>query len=257
MLGVADMKTLAWLGLSFGVALGALAACSSSDGGGAGSAKDAGGKGDASGFERDGSTYDSAASPDSGLGELLFRPDTVFSGIDGTHTFKMPIAVYDGASDLAVTASDPTAITIEKTQLANPTLPDGTTDNGTYFMLTAKKAGTFKLTATSNGRSTTATITIAQYGATRWATGQTRYMNGGSGDPPCADCHVNGQAIDHSPAAMASVDDEALAAVITTGIKPNNTPVTGVNGGHRWNVTTDERDGLVTYLRALAPKGFK
>jgi hypothetical protein len=255
MLGDADMKTLAWLGLSFGVAIGALAACSLSDGGGGSSG--GGAKGDASGFERDGSTYDSAPSPDSGLGELLFRPDTIYSGVDGTHTFKMPIAVYDGASDLTVTASDPSAVVIEKTKLANPTLPDGTTDNGSYFMLTAKKAGTFTLTATSKGRSTTATVTVAQYASTRWQIGQTRYMNGGAGEPPCADCHVNGQAIDHSPASMASVDDEALAAVITTGIKPNNTPVTGVSGGHRWKVTTDERDGLVTYLRALTPKGFQ
>lgn len=252
------MKHVAWLGLSFAVAVGALAACSSSSGsGGDGSSSGDTGKGDASGFERDGSTYDSTPSPDSGLGELLFRPDMVYSGVDGTHTFKLPVAVYDGASDLTVTASDPSALTIEKTALANPVLPDGTTDNGAYFMLTAKKAGTFTLTASSQGRSTTATVTIVQYAPTRWAAGEARYTTANGSDPPCTDCHVNGQAIDHSPATMASADDEKLAAAFTTGIKPNGTPITGVTGGHRWTVTNDERDGLVTYLRAIDPKGFR
>lgn len=102
--------------------------------------------------QRDGSVYDSAPSPESGLGELLFRPNRVFTGLDGTHSFKVPVAVYDSASDLSVTADDPFSVTITASALKNPVNAEGVTDNGTYFLLTASKAGTYTLAATSKGR---------------------------------------------------------------------------------------------------------
>ena len=205
----------------------------------------------------DSGQFDSTPSPDSGLGEMTFRPDEVFSGVDGTHAFKIPIAVYDGDTDLELTASDPSAFDVTPAALQTPTLPDGTTDNGKYYFLGAKKAGSFTVTAKSKGRTTTAKVTIVQYAANRWADGEKRYKTGSGQEPPCTNCHVNGQAIDHSPAALASVNDEGVAAVILTGIKPNNTPIQGVEGNHQWKVSDTEKDGLVTYLRALDPRGFK
>ena len=83
--------------------LAAAAACSSSS-----APEDdtdsSGGKKDA-GFTREGSTYDSTPSPDSGLGELRFQPPKSYSGYDGSHKFVVPVAVYDAASDLKVTAA--------------------------------------------------------------------------------------------------------------------------------------------------------
>jgi len=213
---------------------------------------------DGGAFTRDGSTYDSTPSPEAGLGELLFRPDALFSGFDGAHTFVAPIAVYDSDSDLTVTASDPSAVTITPKQLVNPVSPDGVTDNGKYFFVTAKKAGTVTLTAKSKGRSTTATLTIADYAAGRWAAGDARYKAAGTGAAqPCTNCHVDGQAIDHSPATMSSATDQEVGLIITSGIKPPSIPITGVPFSHKWTVTPEEKDGLVTYLRALEPKGFK
>ena len=218
---------------------------------------------DASAFVRDGSVYDSTPSPEAGLGELLFRPNKVFSGTDGSHTFKVPLAVYDSDSDLVVTADDPSGITLAKTTLKNPVSPDGVTDNGKYFMLTALKAGTYTLTATSKGRSTTATVTVTDYASNRWADGDARYNNGVTtmtADRACRNCHVQGLAIDHSPAALATATDQDIGTIITTGVKPGpniikipNEPGTQ----HKWTVTDAERDGLVTYLRALDPRGFQ
>lgn len=231
-----------------------LSACSSTttvdDGSSSGSDGD-GGRGD-------GSSFDSTPSPEAGLGELLFRPDTLYTGFDGTHTFIAPIAVYDSDSDLTVTASDSAAVTIAPAKLSNPTSSDGTVDNGKYYFLTAKKAGTVTLTASSKGRTTTATLTITAYDAARYAAGQTRYNAAGTGqDQPCTNCHAGGNAIDHSPATMAGADDQSVGIIITTGIKPPAIPITGVPGGHKWNVTPDQKDGLITYLRALEPKGFE
>jgi hypothetical protein len=203
--------------------------------------------------------FDSNPPADSGLGLLTFMPETAFSGYDGQHTFIVPVAVYDSGDDLKVTASDPSTVDIVTKQLSKPVRSDGTTDNGKYFFVTVKKPGTVKLTAASQGKTAEATITVTQYDASRWTAGETRYKNGGGpGQPPCTDCHVNGEAIDHSPAALATASDEKIAVVITQGISTSGFPIK-INSepGHTWKVTDEERDGLVTYLRSLEPKGFK
>jgi mono/diheme cytochrome c family protein len=213
---------------------------------------------DAGDFARDGSSYDSAPPVDSGLGVLRFMPNVVYSGFDGAHSFKVPLAVYDGESDLTVTASDPTAVTIAPTKLKNPVNEDGVTDLGAYFLVTVLKAGPITLTASSAGRSATATLNVTSYEEGRWAIGEARYTNAGAGtSQPCTNCHVDGKAIDHSPAALATATDSDVGVIITTGVKPGPSVITGVDGGHKWTVTDEQRDGLVTYLRGLEPRGFE
>jgi len=260
------MNRIAFFGAACALGLGALVACSSSsndlpgpdDGSSGGTDKDSGVT-----FVRDGSVYDSTPSPESGLGQLLFRPNNVYSGVDGTHSFKVPLAVYDSDSDLAVTPSDPSALTVAKAALKNPVNADGVTDNGKYFMLTALKAGTFTLTATSKGRSTTASVTISDYASSRWAAGDARYNNGDTSTTAtraCANCHVNGLAIDHSPAALATATDQEIGIIITTGVKPGPSVIKiPMQPGtqHKWTVDDIEKDGLVTYLRAIDPRGFQ
>lgn len=199
--------------------------------------------------------FDSQPSPDSGLGVLQFRPERAYSGFDGEHAFRVPIAVYDADDDLTVTATDPSAVEIVPKTLAARPGDDGVTDNGKYFFVTVKKAGTITLQATSRGKTAEAKIEVAEYAPSRWARGETRYNNTGSGgQQACASCHAGGQAIDHSPAALATVTDEQVSAVITSGISTAGFPI---SVGHRWTVTADELDGLVTYLRALEPRGFE
>jgi hypothetical protein len=202
--------------------------------------------------------FDSQPSPESGLGVLTFMPESSYSGFDGTHAFTVPVAVYDSGEDLEVTASDPSAAEIVPKKLTNPVREDGTTDNGKYFFVTVKKAGTVTLKATSNGKTVESKITVIDYADGRWETGETRYKNGANGEPACTECHVNGTAIDHSPAALATATDEKIAVVITTGISTGGFPIKIDNKpGHKWTVSDPERDGLVTYLRGLQPKGFK
>ena len=260
------MSKFALFGAACVVGVSALIACSSDpvnpvdDGSSGGPEEDSGT------FKRDGSTYDSMASPESGLGELLFRPNKVFSGTDGTHTFKIPVAVYDSAADLAVTADDPTALTIAKATLTNPVNEDGVVDNGKYFMITALKAGAYTLTATSNGKSVTASVTVSDYAATRYDTGDQRYHNGVATktmDRACANCHQQGLAIDHSPAALATASDQEVGIIISTGVKPGPTvikiPMSVGEPGlqHKWTADDPTKEGLITYLRALNPRGFQ
>ena len=254
------MKNFALFAGCGAVVVSALLACSSAS---EAPQSSSGGPDKDAGPQRDGSIYDSAVSPESGLGQLLFRPDRVYTGTDGTHTFKVPIAVYDSDSDLAITPSDGAALTLTKTTLKNPVDPDGITDNGKYYLVTAKKAGTFTLTATSKGRSTTASVTISSYDAARYEIGRARYEAAGTGaDRPCASCHRNGAAIDHSPAALATATDQEIGIIITTGVKPGPSviklpPSEPAGSQHKWNVTDPQTDGLVTFLRGLDPRGFQ
>jgi len=200
---------------------------------------------------------DSGPDAAAGLGALGFRPATAYSGFDGTHTYRVPVAVYNAGADLTVTADDPGAADVTATALLNPT-KDGVTDAGQYFLVTTKKAGTITLTARTNGQTATSTITVTSYATDRWTTGQQRYLNGEGGDPPCTDCHAGTSGIDHSPAALATVTDDAVGVTITTGVSPGgNTILVDGKPGHKWTVTAAELPGLVTYLRALAPKGFE
>jgi hypothetical protein len=201
--------------------------------------------------------FDSQVSLDSGLGLLSFRPSTLYSGVDGVHVFQVPIAVYDSGDDLVVTASDPTTADLVPKKLTDP-IKDGAADTGKYYFVSVKRAGTVTLQATSNGKTVTAKITVTQYDSGRWTTGQTRYMTSEGSSPACTQCHTGTNAVDHSPAAIATATDEKVGATITTGIDPFGTAIM-INGApsHKWTVTDAERDGLVTYLRALEPKGFQ
>jgi mono/diheme cytochrome c family protein len=202
--------------------------------------------------------FDSTPAADSGLGVLSFSPDSVFSGFDGEHAFKVPVAVYDAADDLVVSAKDPSAASIVAVKLTQP-LVDGVLDNGKYFMVTPKKAGAITLVAKSAGRTVEATLTVEAYSSAEWAAGKQRYESGGAnGDPACTQCHAGSAGIDHSPAALASVNDQKVGTVITSGISTAGFPIKESTGkGHRWDVTAEERQALITYLRGLEPRGFE
>lgn len=182
--------------------------------------------------------------------DLDIQPANSFSGVDGTHTFKAPIAVYRAGDDLTVTVSDPSVADIR------PAKSLGGEDTGRYFVLTMKKVGTVDVIAKSNGKTTQAKLTVQSYAPTRFAVGEARYKQGPDGNNPgCASCHQKADGADHSPAALASVGDEEISAIITSGVKPGGVPIISLK--HTWTATQTELDGLVTYLRALPPRGFQ
>ena len=186
--------------------------------------------------------------------DLQMRPEISYSGFDGTRTFTVPFAVYGSGADLKITASDPTAVDIKPATLANP---QG--DDGKYVLLTMKKAGNFTISAETGGRKVSSQLVVAAYPTARFAAGDARYKTGFApkSEPACTQCHGGATGIDHSPASLASVPDEEVAVIISTGIL-NGQPIV-IPGAvkHQWTTTPTEMDGLVTFLRALPPKGFK
>ena len=241
--------------LALGLASAAAIACSSTPAATSGDDDDD----DTGTVKTDGGVPDSAPPADSGLGILRFSPDKSYSGFDGTHAFKLPIAVYDADTDLQVSLDDAAEGSITPVSLVNPT-KTGVTDLGKYFMVTVAKAGTFTVTATSRGQSVTGKITVQPYDAGRYAAGAARYntTDDTTTRKACTNCHGTGSdKIDHSPAVLGTATDEEVKAIITTGLL-NNFPIQNAGDSkHRWDVTDPELDGLVTYLRALEPNGFK
>jgi hypothetical protein len=193
-------------------------------------------------------TPDAGASAPSAAPVLRILPEVAYSGVDGTHTFRAPVGVY-GASTASLVSSDPTVATIEAA-----TLSDSVQDDGVYFMVTARKPGTVTLTATSGGATVTSTFTVNAYTTQQYAAGEARYMTSSTSGPACQSCHFEGGGIDHSPSTMASAEDRDVVSVITTGVLVAGNPITNVK--HKWAVTDAEAAGLVTYLRALTPRGF-
>lgn len=190
---------------------------------------------------------------------IVVRPRTLYSGFDGTHTFAAPFGVAKAGADLTVTLDDPTAGDITPVKLTNPTNSDGVTDKTAYFFVTAKKAGTFTIVATSNKQTVETSYTVTAYTSADWTGGNARYTsNGTKGDPPCASCHAGATGIDHSPAALASVPDPSIETVLVSGIDIAGFPIkAGGSKGHKWDVDATQRHQLIAYLRSLAPRGFE
>jgi hypothetical protein len=214
------------------------------------------------GDDDDSARNDAGVPLDSGLGVLEFKPPAMYSGFDGTHTFKAPFAIYGSGDDVKVTCSDSSAVDITPETLATPVGPNGT-DTGKYYFAVMKKAGDFTLTVKSGGTSQSGTLHVENYDPSRYATGEARYNTGPDAQhPPCTQCHGGASGIDHSPSALVSVTDVKVGLIMSTGLSTGGFPInidkTTYPDGHKW---TDgpgaEQDGLITYLRALEPKGFK
>ncbi|WP_394836967.1 hypothetical protein LVJ94_08670 [Pendulispora rubella] len=207
-------------------------ACSASDAGG--EQRDAGTEPDTSG-----------STPD-----FQVQPTDVYSGFDGTNTFHIPFAAYGAGADLKATVADTSVVSLEPT-----TFQGDSSDTGRWYMLTAKKVGTTKVTVTSGGKIKEVSVTIVGYDQSRFQAGKARYTTADGSQPACADCHAKQDGPDHSPYKLAPIPDNQVRLIITTGIL-DGFPIKDVEQGHRWTPNADQLAGLVTYLRALPPRGF-
>jgi len=188
--------------------------------------------------------------PSDSTPDFQVQPTEVYSGFDGTNTFHMPFAAYGAGSDLKSAVADSSVVSIEPT-----TFQGDPSDTGKWYMLTAKKAGKTKVTVTSGGKTKDVNVTIVGYDTSRFQAGKTRYTTADGDQPPCAQCHSKSDGPDHSPYKLAPIADNQVQLIITTGIL-DGFPIKNVEHGHRWTPNDDQLAGLVTYLRALPPRGF-
>lgn len=240
------MKASFVLGL---VCAGLAAGCSSDP------ADDGKSTGSITGKDGDGADYSELQ------GFSSFHPDgaakTFNTGFDGKTEYVTPIAFFADKPP-KVTFSDPSVaglngeiLTLTKEVL--PDVPAALDGKIQMLFVISKKAGETKITATAGSLTQTATLKVKGYGPNDVSIGEQRYNNG---SPSCISCHANLSV--HNPTVLADLSDETILGIAVEGkslqeinaktgkaetLKPND-------GNHKWQVASEERTGLMAYLRS-------
>ena len=201
-----------------------------------------------------------AAPPGAGSGgagnlpsEFEVFPPKIFTGYDGSHTFKAPIIAVSSPGEVTWSIADPSIAMIA---------PDPS--DSTELMITALAAGTTTVTATSGSASMTVPLEVVAYTQEQYAAGEQRYKNGDDDNPACIDCHAPGKGPDHTATELDADPDDEVQNTFLSGIDPEGRPIEDnseysflLKGkDHMWQVTEVERLGLLAYLRALEPMGY-
>jgi hypothetical protein len=265
--------------LSVGVigAAGMLAACSSSS-----NSPGSGGSGGSGGTSNSGGSAGTTSGNSGGSGNgscngnihVFFSP--MYSGYDGGgHMFQIPATGFtfdsSGNSTLVTnamwTASDTTKVSLAAwTDTTNTPPLQGT-------MITTMGSGTVTITATSGSDCGQSTLNIANYDPSLFDVGKARYnLTQDQEMPPkrlaCIDCHgptaTNGQfkTVSHTPEQTGGFSDDDLKNIFEHAMFPPNGyydnsvyPMSEWMQFHQWDMQGNEADGIVVYLRALAPIG--
>ncbi|GEM_PF-1230259 len=181
---------------------------------------------------------------------------------DGTQVFKVPLET-DLTGNLTWTVADPSIAEVTPVDPpadyieAKKEFPDEVPDLQ-FAMLTTKKPGTTTVKVSNGSKTAQSELFVRAYTAADYNVGQTRYKTGGTGNrQPCAGCHEKPDGWDHSPYWLAIVpDDEVLGAIIEGEYRWEDEKYVLNNGNHKWNLTEEEKTGILAYLRGLPPRGF-
>lgn len=198
---------------------------------------------------------------------LSVLPSPAYSGFDGTHKYQIP---------LKVNGKTGATWTVDKPELADVV--------GTDFgaMVTTKGPGSVVVTATLGNETGSTKLEITSHTTAQWDTGDKRYnadktalvITTDSGVPmgpndimydkdgACTTCHGTTAKflnVQHTPYQTGGYSDDELTTIFTKGMKPAGVvqrsfiPAFYWGMFHTWNVTDDQKVGLVAYLRSLAP----
>lgn len=202
--------------------------------------------------------------------KLAFNP--MFSAFEPGHTYQVPVIVQGFTGDqIDQWIAEPAdAVTIEKT--------------GEGAMITMLRAGEVTITARKGNLGGSAPLTITEATADLYMIGEARYNQDtgslveidpeaadeampGSGfdineDTSCTNCHGETSTLNvrHTPQQTAGYSDAELISIFTEAKKPEwakmNTdfPPFIWRAVHTWNMTEEQKMGIVVYLRSLQPK---
>jgi hypothetical protein len=220
-----------------------------------------------------GSSGDSTTAPPMATGAPLdiFFPSLNSAYIAGSsRKFQVP-AVVNGVKADKWECSDKSAVDFDTSGV-----PNG-------VMITMRKAGKFKITATAGNRKGTVDLNVTAATEQDWMTGEMRYnnaiqlmfmpgmiqtMGGGmfmlQNNVSCKNCHGSGAnflAVEHTPQQTGGYTDDEIKNIFENGMKPAGAKWGSLPGimnyyplFHKWAASDEEYQGLVVYLRSLEPK---
>jgi hypothetical protein len=179
-------------------------------------------------------------------------PNKVHTGITGATGFQAILSTNLANANIVVT--DPSIISVQK-------VPPPGMFTDSFFLVTALKAGQTTVVARSGDTEIDSDVIVSGYTPSVIATGAARYHNppnaNGEDRRSCASCHQQAGGADHSPFVIGGFSDSDILAAIQTGTYRHGQPlVMPENQEHAWNLTAEEEEAIVPYLRSLRPKGF-
>ncbi len=190
---------------------------------------------------------------------LPFAIHTGFTG--GSEKFRVPLET-DLTGTLTWTVEDDSVAEVVATEPPawyNEWKKEEPDLDLSFAMLTTKKAGKTVVKVSNGTKEHKSDIEVVAYTSAQVAIGQTRYKEG-EGDAnrrPCAGCHDQGEGPPHNPAWVAELsDDEVLHSVQVGSYEWNNKTYELNNGNHKWNLTDEEKKGILAYLRSIDPDNF-
>jgi hypothetical protein len=158
-------------------------------------------------------------------------------------------------------------------------------DNDKGGLITIKKEGTTTISVSLNGESGASKLTVTKFTEAQWTAGRDRFskselaLTSPTGGPisallltnpmnrnangACNTCHTaqaKALKIENTPTQIAGYSDQELITVFTMGKKPEGAvqrtmvPEFAWGRFHSWQVTEEEKQGLIAYLRTQPPK---
>ena len=194
-----------------------------------------------------------------GGGTLKVVFSQLYTAHDGTRTFKVPVMV-PSIFGVKWSVSSPSVAEIEAYE-------DDPMALGSEAMVIAKSPGTVTITASAGGLTGQASLVITGATTALWELGRARYQEGRKirNDIPdataaCSNCHgMGGVDVEHTPAQIGGYSDEQVVGIFTMGVKPPGVqnrivPFEQWSPVHRWQMTDEEKQGILVYLRSLEPQ---
>jgi len=205
----------------------------------------------------------------------------IHTGYDGVDEFIGPI--LGNFTPDSVTTDNSSVDTVElfgDCNLVPPPLnPITAFQSHVVAVVHPKSAGNSKVTVKLGAKEFAVNVVVENYSPATIALGKKRYYepdNPSATRKPCAMCHAQADGPDHSPGAVAFVDDGVLRTISSMGTlpacigqftgsectcgQPNCTTIPPdlrvfkVPGGHSWDFTPAELNAIAPYLRSLPLK---
>lgn len=180
-------------------------------------------------------------------------PPKLFTGFDGTHTYRAPAIVVNKSGSVAWTIADATIASLAPA------------DDGEHVTITALKAGETTITATAGTQHSTVPLKVYSYTGQQWDAGRSRYTTAAdASNPACTSCHASGVGPDHTPTEVDADPDDEIQNTFLTGVDPEGRSIKEYSEfayllqgkNHTWSVNATEKSGLVAYMRSLDPSGW-
>jgi len=212
-----------------------------------------------------------AKDPAGQAGTLQILNAPLYSAFVEGHEATLPVTVK-GVKGAKFSSSDTSVAIVTDTA-------DGAT-------ITIKKDGSTTITAKTDDDSGSAKLTVTKFTEAQWTLGEARYSKAELAIVPapgeavsllalanpaakrdaagaCNTCHT-AQAktlkIENTPTQIAGYSDQDLITIFTKGMKPpaaemkSRIPPIAWGMFHAWEVTEEEKAGLIAYLRTQPPK---